>query len=248
VSNVAFFHIGANNRKSTEYVVKNIRSFYPDAPYHLGSDNAMDFSDIALENNTNYKHYDVKLGGPKQPYGWEIEGVLEFLSRFKDACILAQASNIDHVVMAEDDVILLRHVTPLPHWEMACHNIVGGNFIPPQVIKMIEEYSGKKITKFEYGGCGGSIFNAKTFLENYDSVTAWFKEHGHYIIHNLYPTFGWVDCFMVVYYHLCGKEYTTNPHLTDTHNHTIGFDYDGFISKLGEEIQIINNYKKYYYE
>jgi hypothetical protein len=60
VSNIAFFHIGSNNRPATEYVVKNIRSFHPKSPYLLASDNALSFFDIAQENKTDYVHYNEK--------------------------------------------------------------------------------------------------------------------------------------------------------------------------------------------
>ena len=47
---------------------------------------------------------------------------------------------------------------------------------------------------------------------------------------------------------LCGKDYTINPHMTDTHNHqNNGFDWDGFVESQPNEIEIVNNYKKYYW-
>lgn len=212
------------------------------------SDNSLDYRLVAVRNKTDYVHCNKKLGGPKQPFGYDVDRILEFLSRFKIACLISQLKGSSHIMMAEDDVILVKPVTVESSWEMACHDISGGNIIPPQVINMIELFSGKRPIKFEYGAGGGSIFKIDTFLDNYDNVIQWFKKHANYILYNLYPTLGWIDCFMVVYYLLCGKDYTTNTFLTDTHNHSPGFDYEGFISNLPEHIQIINNYKKYYYE
>ena len=37
-------------------------------------------------------------------------------------------------------------------------------------------------------------------------------------------------------------------HISDTHNHHTGFDYEKFMSEMPRDTQIINNYKKYYYE
>ena len=248
MSNIAFFHIGSNNRPATEYVVKNIRSFHPKSPYLLASDNALNFFDIAQENKTDYVHYIEKLGGPKQPYGYEIDSVLHFLERFRYACHHAYVvHNCEHIMMAEDDVILVNPVTINPNWQMACHNITYGNELPIPLLDAIEEFCGKRPTSVHYGGGGGSIYNAKTFLEFYDDVTHWFRLNGEHFMKNEYPTLGWIDCFMVVYYFLCGKDYSVNPNMVDTHNHSPGFDYDSFISKQPKEIQIINNYKRFYF-
>jgi hypothetical protein len=47
---------------------------------------------------------------------------------------------------------------------------------------------------------------------------------------------------------LCGKDYTINPYMVDTHNHhNNGFDWDGFVESTPKEIEIVNNYKKYYW-
>lgn len=248
MSKIFVFHIGSNNRTATENVVNNILQFHAPEHYLLASDNALSFAEFALSKKMNYTYYNKKLGGPKQPYGYEIDSVLAFLERFREACFMAYAVNrIEHVLMAEDDVWLLRPVEVDPKWQMACHNITYGNELPKSLLDKIEEFSGVRPSNPHYGGGGGSIYNAKTFLENYDRVTEWFKTHGDYIMKNEYPTFGWIDCFMVVYYFLCGAEYTKNPHLVDTHNHAPGFDYDAFIANQPETVQIINNYKRFYW-
>jgi 5-hydroxyisourate hydrolase-like protein (transthyretin family) len=65
---------------------------------------------------------------------------------------------------------------------------------------------------------------------------------------NQYTPLGFMDCFMVVYYMLCGKDYLSNPYMTDTHHHTNdGYDFDGFVNDQPENIEIVNNYKKYYW-
>lgn len=249
MTDISFFHIGSNNLLATESVVKNIRSFHPKNPYFLSSDNAINFMDVAVPNNTSYTHFSKSLGGPKQPYGYEIDSVMEFLDRFKQACYSSYAINkVEHMMMVEDDVWLVNPITVNPDWQMACHNITIGNEIPPPVIDDIEKFSGKKPNNIHYGGGGGSIYNARTFLENYDDVTKWFKENGDRIMKQQYPTFGYIDCFMVVYFYLCGKKYSVNPHLTDTHNHAPGFDYDAFVNNLPKDIQIVNNYKRFYWK
>ena len=147
----------------------------------------------------------------------------------------------------EDDVLIVKPITVDPTWEVACANIQVGNVISEPVHDLIEQHCGKRPTFKQYGAGGGSIFRVKTFLANFDRNIKWFEEHFD-AIQSYYPTIGYIDCFMNVYYYLCGKDYTVNPHLADTHNHQPGFDYETFISNQPPEIEIINNYKKYYYE
>ena len=49
-----------------------------------------------------------------------------------------------------------------------------------------------------YGTGGGSIFNAKTFLANYDRVINIFDEEFDYIKRDLCGNFGWVDVWMLL--------------------------------------------------
>lgn len=244
MSNISFFHIASVYPKATVEIVKNARQHHPKGYYFLGVDNTYSYQTVADTYNTDYKFYHTKLGGPQGDYGYRLEGVLEFLARFKTACLLSRSS---HIIMMEDDVLIVKPITVNPEWEQACANIKIGNHIPESVITMIEEHCGKRPTFTQYGGGGGSIFNVSTFLEHYDNNIEWFKKYFQ-MIQFYYPTIGYIDCFMNVYYYLCGKDYTVNPHLADTHNHRPGYDYESFISNQPPEIEIINNYKKYYYE
>jgi hypothetical protein len=133
-------------------------------------------------------------------------------------------------------------------WEFAGWDIKVGNVIPEPVIDMIEIFANKRPVFKQYGCGGGSIFKVSTFLSNYIRVTSWFKNNTDFIRENFYPELGFMDCYMVVYYMLCGKDYTVNPCMTDTHHHTNdGYDYDKFVNEQPENIEIVNNYKKYYW-
>lgn len=244
MSNISFFHIASVYPRATEEVVRNIRKYHPDNFYYLCVDGVGNYEYVAETFKTNYRFYTNRIGGPKEDYGFRLDGTLEFLSRFRDACLKCDTS---HMMMVEDDVLLVKPVTVQDDWQMACHDIKIGNIIPDFVHDMIESHSGVESSFTQYGAGGGSIFNVKTFLDNYERNIEFFKNNFDQIQSN-YPTIGYIDCFMVVYYLLCGKSYTVNPHLTDTHNHKPGFDYETFISNQSEQIQIINNYKKYYYE
>jgi hypothetical protein len=241
MSSLSFLHLASANKKiSTGHIVSNIRKYHPDAYYFLGSDAADDLSEIAATNNCDYVYYTNKIGYPS----YKIEKVISWLERFRYAC---EKSNTTHIMMVEDDVWIKKPVTVLDEWEMSCHHITHGNEMPPQVIDLIENFSGKRPLTNYYGGGGGSIYKVDTFLNNYERVLDWFKTH-HNDIQSYYEPFGFMDCYMVAYYMLCGKDYNVNPYMTDTHHHrNNGFDWDEFVETRKENIEIVNNYKKYYW-
>lgn len=240
-TSISFSHLASAGKKdSTKVIVENIRKLYPKAYYLLVSDAADDLWSIATINNCEYKRYETKLGYPS----YDAHKTIEWLKRFRQACLECKTS---HIMMVEDDVWVTKPITVKDEWEMAGHDIRIGNVIPDFIIDSIEQFSGKRPLTNQYGCGGGSIFKVSTFLDNYDSVITWFEKN-HDIFHQQYNPMGFMDCYMVIYYMLCGKNYTVNPYMTDTHNHQSGFDYESFISNQSSEIEIINNYKKYYYE
>jgi hypothetical protein len=245
MASISFLHLASAGKKiSTEKVVGNIRQYHPNAYYFLGSDAADDLSDIAKQYKLNYNYFDEKLGYPSQPFGYRKEKVLLWLKRFHHA---AENCGTSHIMMVEDDVWIKKPITVHDEWEMSCHKISHGNRFPEAVLDMMERFSGVRPKTDFYGGGGGSIYNVKTFLKNYTKITNYINEQWDYIQDNHYPTIGWMDCFMVSYYMFCGKDYTENPYMTDTHHHQKGFDFDKFVEKQPEHIEIINNYKKYYW-
>ena len=246
MASISFLHLASAGKKiSTDNIVHNIRKYYPTAPYFLASDAADNLMDIASRYNTHYKHYEEKLGYPTQPFGYRKEKVLMWLERFHYA---AENCGTTHIMMVEDDVWIRNTISVRDEWEMACHKISEGNRFPSAVLDIMERFSGVRPKTDFYGGGGGSIYNVGTFLKNYTRITKLINEQWDYIQDNLYPTIGWMDCYMVAYYMFCGKDYTENPCMTDTHHHTNdGWDYDKFVNEQPENIEIVNNYKKYYW-
>lgn len=244
MSNISFWHCASIRKNATEQVIANIRKYHTDSYYFLCVDGTESYEKLADKYECDYLFCENKLGYPDANYGYDLNRVLEFLHRFHIACIRCKT---DHIMMVEDDVWLLKRVSVDKSWEMACHHITHGNVIPESVHDLIQQFSGRRPLTKHYCGAGGSIFNVNTFIRNYDIIVEFLKENFEHIQKNLYPTIGWIDCFMVVYFYLAGKNLSVNVNLVDTHNHNPGFDYENFISSLPENIQIINNYKKYYW-
>lgn len=244
MSDISFFHIASVYPKATEVMVENARKHHPDSYYFLAIDGPrIEYMNLIKSYNLDYVLYKEPIGGPVPPYGYDLQRTLSFLERFYEAC---KRCNTSHIIMMEDDVLITKPITVNQEWEHAAADTKVGNVIPEDTHDIIELWCGKRPTFKQYGAGGGSIFKVSTFLENYDNIIDFFKRHFD-SIQKYYPTIGYIDCFMNVCYYVCGKDYSVNPYRTDTHNHFPGFDYEDFISKLTEEIQIINNYKKYYW-
>jgi hypothetical protein len=231
--------------KATEVMIENVRKHHPDSYYYLAVDGAdKNYFDVALKHNCDLHVYTEAIGGPVSPYGYNLKQTLEFLERFHTAC---ENCNTNHIIMMEDDVLIIKPITVDPYWDHAGADTKVGNILPNIVLDLIESHCGSRPDPFQYGAGGGTIFNKNVFLVNYTKNIEWFKKHFENI-QQYYPTIGYIDCFMNVYYWLARKRYCGNPYRTDTHNHKPGFDYEAFISNQPSEIEIINNYKKYYYE
>ena len=245
VSNISFFHLASVYPKATEAMIESVRKHHPTSYYFLGVDgDRNNYFDIAKKNNCDLMVYQKPIGGPVPPYGYDLYRTLNFLNRFKTAC---SRCNTSHIMMMEDDVLILKSISINPFWEHSGADTKVGNQLPDSLVSLIETFSNKPMVHKQYGAGGGTIFKVSTFLENYNRIIEWFIEHFEEV-QKEYPTIGYIDCFMNVYYWLCGKDISANPYRTDTHNHQPGFDYESFIEKLPNEIELINNYKKKYYE
>ena len=149
--------------------------------------------------------------------------------------------------MMEDDVWIKKKITIDEDWELAGQKVFFDNRIPDYIIDSIIEFSGEIPNDRHYGFGGGAIFKVTTFLQNYDRILEWFKIN-HNNFQSQYGPLGYMDCYMMVYYLLCGKKTSVNPYLIDTHHHrNDGYDYDKFVLETETHIEIVNNYKKYYW-
>lgn len=248
MADISFVHFASTGKQlATNKIVEQVRSLYPDTYYYLVSDAVDDHSELAKKYQLDFNLATTKLGYPSYPKGYTGQGVYEWLLRLRRGC---QSCGTSHVIMMEDDVLVRKPITVQDHWTISAHELNPdgiGNAISTEVMEIIEVFSSRKPGTHQYAAGGGSIFNTKIFLDNFDRVSDFFLKHTDVIAENFYPQIGWIDCFMTVYYMLSGCDYAVNPHLTDTHHHHPGFEWDGFVDNLPEAIEIVNNYKKYYW-
>lgn len=243
---IGFFHIAVRNHTATRFVVENVRLHHKKEPYILFSDSGEDFNYLARQYSITTVNDNIRTGPPIGKHGYKLPKILEFLSRFRHACELSQA---EYIVMLEDDVLVLREITIPENCDFMGHSQGdrSGNKIHDTVLNYIQEFSKKYDICPVYACGGGSIFKTSIFLDNYEKIIEFYVNRTEHI-QKYYPTWGWIDCFMHVYYLLAGATYMVNQNMIDTHNHRPGFDYNLFLQKLPGTVQIVNNFKKYYYE
>lgn len=227
------FHQAYSNRKATENAIRSFRTYHPDSPYFLYSDNGLDFSDIAEKYNCEYVFCDTRIGYDKC-FGFGIEGAFLWMERFYKAC---KSLNCDYIIMMEDDILIRNEITIPENSEVSGHSTFGNKYDPSYLKYLSEKY--QVIFQNDwYGSGGGSIFKVETFVENYDRIISIFEEELPKAIETeININMGWVDNFMTLYYLLCGKSQTPNPCLTEV---TTNPNWDS------PQYSIVHQYKEFY--
>lgn len=239
MSTLSFFSTVYDNKKATEYSLRTVREFYPDAYYMLIGDGGSDHIDLAKKYNCDFYYNNIRLGYPEQPFGYKKEKVLEWLMRFYISCLKC---NSDYIMMVEDDVVLLDKITIQDDWECVGHVITHGNKIPKPLLDACEKISGQKLKTDFYGSGGGSIFKVRTVLENFGTVYGFFNNNLDFIQESMYPTLGWLDCFTTFFFYLCGKSFTQNEKMYNIFPVSKTFD----LNTLKGQYEIVHGYKNYY--
>jgi|694.fasta_scaffold30275_4 hypothetical protein len=242
-----------------EELMKNVREFYPDSYYIALGDAGDDRLDACKKYNVEYYQSQRKLGYPQEPYGYDMEIVLEFWERMYIACFRA---NTTHLVYLEDDIKILKPIT-CPDVDVYGFDtsFANGERFPngftDEFMNMIEEYSGVRPNINGYGAQGGTIIKVKTFLDNYFHVKRWVEQNFNYVRNNIYEKTGWQDSFNTYFFLLSGKAFVKNPNIvnvfdpegTNEYDYYSHYDYPTTfaISKgIPEHVEIIHNYKKFY--
>lgn len=242
---IGFYSHVNTKPKATKACLESVRKFHPQAHIFISCDNAFDFSLLCEELNVKYDHNEVTLGYPTQPFGYRKDGVIEWLDRMYRGVNYLGSKGCDYFVMLEDDVVLVDRVTVNPDWEMAGQPFLYEDQVPPMpeaFLDIIEKVSGKRPSRGTYNCGGGSIFKVRTFLNNYEWIRTFLLKNLDYIQDKVYPTLGWMDCFMCVFYYLCKAELVENKKLYNNFPVKTPFNF----SSLPPGIEIVHNFKDYY--
>jgi len=206
------YHQCFNNRKATEFAVKNFRQHNPDTPYYLISDAGSDFSDIAEKYNVNWVYDERNVGMNYLPAkdSWVL--LERIMNCFND-------SGSQYMLLIEDDVLCRGKIEIENGFDLAGAN-TPGNIIGKEAFEYIKQKYNVNPNVNWYNACGGTILNKNIFYENYDIIETFMKEDYDYIMNNLSgEQFGWsfgsMDSFLGFLYMVCGKEICINSDLVE---------------------------------
>tara|TARA_A100001388_G_scaffold149286_1_gene110912 strand:+ start:2429 stop:3127 length:699 start_codon:yes stop_codon:yes gene_type:complete len=160
-----FYQVYKNHR-AVRFVLENFRKHFPDNPVILISDGGDDFTYMADEFNCKFFMRENIFGDdvnkyPKFPYN--AYRTIEWWKRQKLVC---EETGLDYTMIMEDDVYVRRPFNINPPFSLRGVRI--GNQFTGKMITDIYNCTNQIAT--HYGMCGGSIYNAKTFLSVYNDV------------------------------------------------------------------------------
>jgi hypothetical protein len=241
-TSLSFALFGSNQIQAADFALENIRRHYPEAYCVIISDAGADYSEISKKYQTEYFYFQKRLGYPSEPFGYRTAGVLEFFDRMYFACM---RTNTSHIMYTEEDVVVLKKINIFPSDELVGYRTCypnGSKFpngFPEEFRRMIYNFSGKVPKTTSYGGQGGCILKVSTYLENYKKIRSFTEENLDYVQDCIYPTAGWIDCFITWFFLLAGKNQRFNPGFLDVDNN---FD----LNHAPDWVELANGYKKYY--
>lgn len=245
VLSVDALHFVYKNKVASEAAIASFRKYNPDSTYVVICDGGDDYSELCKKYNCVYIHSPIHIGYPQSNYGFRLQQILEYLSRFNAAVSFCKSS---HVMIMEDDVHIINHVRVADDDEMLVTINCLQNYVHPSILDVFKKISGHDDIDNHYGMGGGSIFKRKTFFDIYPQFRE-FIEINFEAMQNVYPSIGWTDCIISLAMMASGKKHRVNPQL-----HELGIwgqdhsrrNYDGIEDGLQEKHSILHHYKKHY--
>ena len=239
---LGFYSNVYQNLNATEFCLQNIRKHYPDSPIHIQCDGGLDYTELCKKYNSVYRHNGRRIGYPQSDRGYELCDVIEFLDRmYKSVSVMGT----DYFIMMEDDVVILDQITIQEEWHMCGQPLLYEEQVPhmpTEFLDFIEKFSDIRPKQNFYNCGGGSIFKTSTFIDNFYRIREIYKTELENIQNTIYPTIGWIDCFLCVFFLLCGKEVNQNQNLLNIWPTQKPFD----LTSVESHITIVHNFKNYY--
>jgi hypothetical protein len=206
------YHQCFNNKKATEFAIKNFKEYNPDIDYYLVSDGGEDFSEIAKKYSCNYIFEKNNIG---MNY-YTVEQAHQIMNRLKNCAIL---SSSEYILLMEDDVLCRNKFNLYENIDLA-GVYSPGNIIPKEVLDYLSKKYNITPNINWYNACGGTILNTDVLLNKFNLVEKFINEDHDYIVKNLSGEkysfgYGSMDQLLVLIYFVCGKKISVNKQLTE---------------------------------
>tara|TARA_R100000329_G_scaffold67063_1_gene58878 strand:+ start:639 stop:1403 length:765 start_codon:yes stop_codon:yes gene_type:complete len=216
------------NLKASEFVIKNFREHHPNAPMTVISDAGSNFSEICKKYNCNYQHRFLNLGRQgtqnikiESEYPVDVrlafnrEETLVWLQRFYESCLYCVENGANYIVMLEDDVYIKGEINKFPEGGFSCGPRNTENLIKPDFMRYLMKKYDVKFNVDYYACCGGAVFNAKIFVDNYIKIFTFINTEFD-ILQSMDTKTGWLDFFIHIIYFYLGCSYSINSQFSET--------------------------------
>lgn len=240
---IGFYNPASIYPYATEASIASVRLVYPNAPISMSCDNSKyDYSDLCQRFGVKYFHYYETIGYPSGALGYTKKNMLTWLDR---AFVSVSQLGTDYFSMWEDDCILVKKITIEPDWIMAGHCFLFEDQVPKMpdsFLKLIEDFSGVRPSTNLYNCGGGSLFHTKTFLDNYQRIRQYWHTNFDRIQREIYSAVGFIDCFITLFFYMCGAKLVENHRIHNNYPLQKPFDF----AKLSNDIEIVHYVKDLY--
>jgi len=194
-----------NNKKATEFVLKNFRQHFPENPILLISDGGSDFKQLSIEYSCEYQWRDNIFGNESNQYNrdyFDAARTLEWYDRHKTACDLF---NTKYLMLLEDDVFVQNSFSI--NEDFALKGVRVGGVLPKEMIEECYQKGGVSLSN--YGMCGGSMYNVDIFKSiYYDIIEDIQQNQDRMMLHDTgYLGLGAVDISLVYHFGKRGYKY-----------------------------------------
>ena len=74
---IGFYDHANTHPNATEFMIRSIRKFYPDAPIVISTDNVSGYESMTKQYNCIYQPHNWTLGPQTQPFGYRKDKAIE---------------------------------------------------------------------------------------------------------------------------------------------------------------------------
>lgn len=196
------FHQCYDNKKATDFIIREFRKHNPETKYYLLSDGGIDFSDVAEEHNCIYYHDNINTG-------------LNYLDRNNAKILLSrierffETTGSTYGLYIEDDVLCRSKIELNRDINITMMNVPENKIFLYEIIK--SHYNPTPNVDW-YGACGGNFFKNIIFVDPSKKeiidrfLDSHFDKQG-----------GTIDQLLPMLYLICGLECSVNENLTEVH-------------------------------